>query len=215
MSLKLLIFDLDGTLVNAYPAVAKSVNFTLKQLGFPPKTFNQIKRAVGWGDRELLAQFVGQELADKALLFYRPHHLKALKTGVRFLPGAKVLLKWAKSQGFRLAIATNRPSMFTHEILKGLKVDKDFDCILCADQAKKPKPHADMLLSICRTLKTNKEEAWYVGDMTIDVNCGNNAKVKTIAVATGSSTKKELKELNPYRIIGTINQLKNIIKETL
>jgi HAD superfamily hydrolase (TIGR01509 family) len=158
-----------------------------------------------------MAQFVGEKLADQALKFYRPHHLKAIKTGVRFLPGARSFLKNAKSQGLMLALATNRPSMFTEEILKGLKIRLLFDCVLCADKAKRPKPHPDMLWEICRKLKVQRQEAWYVGDMTIDLNCGHKAGIKTIAVATGSSTKKELKELNPYRIIDTINQLKKLL----
>ena len=57
--IKLIIFDLDGTLVNAYPAVACSVNYTLKALGFGPRSDALIKRSVGWGDRQLMAHFVG------------------------------------------------------------------------------------------------------------------------------------------------------------
>lgn len=208
---RLLIFDLDGTLVNAYGAVAKSVNFTLKELGFSLRSPYEIKRAVGFGDRQLMVHFVGEELADQALSLYRPHHLKALKIGVRFLPGTRLFLKWAKSNGYMLAIATNRPTMFTEEILRCLDIRKLFDVVLCADRASRPKPYPDMLLSICRTLGVPKGEAFYIGDMTIDLNCGRKAKIDTIGVVTGSSTKKELKKLKPYRIIDNINQLKKLI----
>ena len=57
--IKLVIFDLDGTLVNAYPAVAKSVNYTLKVLGLAPRSPAEIKRSVGEGDRRLVMKFVG------------------------------------------------------------------------------------------------------------------------------------------------------------
>ena len=209
--IRLAIFDLDGTLVNAYPAVVASVNFTLAKLGFPKKTPHSIKRAVGWGDSQLMVQFVGEELADRALKLYRPHHLKALKTGVSFLPGAEVLLTWAKAQGLLLAIASNRPKIFTQAILKGLKTYKIFDQVLCADKAKKPKPSPDILLEICRDLKVKKQETLFVGDMTIDLNCGASAGIKTVGVATGSNTKKELKEWKPYRIIDKIIQLKKLV----
>src|SRR3990167_4287263 len=56
--IKLIIFDLDGTLMNAYPAVEASINFTLKELGLPVQNKDKIRRAVGWGDRQLLARFV-------------------------------------------------------------------------------------------------------------------------------------------------------------
>jgi len=211
--IRLVIFDLDGTLVNAYQAVTQSVNFTLEQLAFPKKTAYQIKRAVGWGDRQLMAQFVGEELADKALKIYRPHHLNALKNGVRFLPGAKETLKWCKAKGLLLAIASNRPTVFTQAIIKGLGVEQRFDLVLCADKAKRPKPYPDILLEICRKLKINKQQVLFVGDMTIDVHCGANAAIKTVAVATGSNTKKELNQSKPYKIINQITQLKKVIEK--
>ncbi|MBF0490343.1 MAG: HAD family hydrolase [Candidatus Omnitrophica bacterium] len=206
-----MIFDLDGTLVNAYPAVVSSVNFTLQKLGFPKKTAYQIKRAVGWGDKQLVVQFVGEELAGEALQLYRQHHLKALETGVRFLPGSRALLKWCRAQGLMLAIASNRPLMFTKVILQGLGVEEMFDQVLCGDQVKKAKPYPDMLLSICRKCKIKKSETLFVGDMTIDLNCGARAGIRTVGVATGSNTKKELLELKPYKIIDSINQLKTLI----
>ena len=213
--IRLVIFDLDGTLVNAYPAVVDSVNFTLQKLGFPKKSSYQIKRAVGWGDRQLMVQFVGEKLADKALKIYRPHHLKALGSGVRFLPGAKSILSWCKAQGLLLAIASNRPTVFTKTILKGLGVNQDFALVLCADRARKPKPYPDMLLQICRKLKIKKQQAIFIGDMTIDIHCGSRAGIKTAAVATGSNTKKELNQLRPYKIIDRISQLKTIIAKGL
>jgi phosphoglycolate phosphatase len=211
---RLVVFDLDGTLVNAYPAVSRSVNYTLKKLGFAPRSHAQIKRAVGWGDRQLLASFIGEKLADRAIKIYRPHHAQALVApgGVRFLRGAKPMLNWLKSQDYRLAIATNRPTRFTLIILKVLKVRDHFDVVLCADRAKRGKPSPDMLLAILKKLKTTKSHTLYVGDMTIDVNTGRNAGIRTVAVTTGSSTTKELKTLQPYRIISTISQLKTIIR---
>jgi len=212
--IRCLIFDLDGTLVNAYPAVVSSVNYTLESLGFPKKTAYQIKRAVGWGDRQLMAQFVGEKLADQAIKLYRPHHQQALAKGVRFLPGALDLLKWAHAQGLKVAIATNRPEMFTLVILQGLNATDHFDQICCADKAKEPKPHPAMLLEICRRLKVKKHEVLFVGDMTIDLNCGANAGIRTVGIPTGSNKKKELKELKPYKIIDKLNQLKQVIALT-
>ena len=211
--IKLLIFDLDGTLVNAYPAIIQSVNYTLDQLGLPHRSDTAIKKAVGHGDRQLMAHFVGEELSLKALKFYRAHHLKALKTGVSFLPGAKEILPWAQSEGVRLAIASNRPTKFTKVILKSLHADVYFDMVLCADKASRPKPYPDMLKAICKKLKVKKAQCIYIGDMTIDIQCGVSAGIKTIAVATGSNTKNELKESSPYKIINYISQLKQLFKE--
>jgi phosphoglycolate phosphatase-like HAD superfamily hydrolase len=92
-----------------------------------------------------------------------------------------------------------------------LKVDKLFDYVLCADKARRPKPYPDMLWEIGRKLKVKKQETLFVGDMIIDLNCGAKAGIKTVAVTTGSNTKKELNELKPYKIINNVGQLKKEI----
>ncbi len=211
--IKLIIFDLDGTLVNAYPAVSQSVNDTLKQLGFPRRTHADIKRSVGWGDRHLMAHFVGEDLADKAMRLYRPHHAWTLASpgSVKFLAGTKTLLPFLRREGYRLAIASNRPTRFTRIILKVLGIRHYFDMVLCADRAQRPKPYPDMLFDILKRLKVPKSQALYVGDMTIDVTTGQRAGIKTIAVTTGSSTRAELKRLKPAYLIAKINQVKIIL----
>ena len=213
--IKLVIFDLDGTLVNAYPAVSRSVNYTLESLGFAPRSHAEIKRSVGGGDRKLMVHFVGEKLADRALVIYRPHHTKALevKGAVKLLPGAWGILKFLKSKGYKLAIASNRPAKFTRIILKVLGILPFFDVVLCADKVGRPKPYPDILWAIARRLGLEGQEVLYVGDMTIDINCARRAGVRMVAVATGSSSKKELKDLKPWRIISKINQLKEILME--
>jgi phosphoglycolate phosphatase len=211
--IKLVIFDLDGTLVDAYPAVSRSVNYTLGSLGFAPRSYVQIKRSVGSGDRNLMVRFVGEKLGDQALAIYRPHHVKALKVkgAVKFLPGARGVLEFLKGKGYSLAIASNRPTKFTRIILRELGVLKFFNAVLCADKVDRPKPYPDILRAIAKRLSLGKSEVLYVGDMTIDVNCARRAGVRMVAVATGSNSKKELKDLKPWRIISRISQLKKII----
>lgn len=213
MKKTLIIFDLDGTLVNAYPAVVLSVNETLKTLGFKPRSALAIKRAVGMGDRQLLAQFVGDGLAGAALEIYRPHHEQALLHHVRWLPTVLPTIKKLKASRMRLAIATNRPSQFTRLILSELDAHKYFDIVLCADQVANPKPYPDMIHKINEEMKVHQSEVCYVGDMTIDVHTGQQAGVETIAVSTGSSTIKELKALKPKAIISKMSQILTLIRE--
>ena len=157
-----------------------------------------------------MVHFVGEKLADKAIAIYRPHHIKDLasKGAVRLLPGAGGTLKFLKAKGYKLAIASNRPTQFTRIILKELGVLKFFNVVLCADRTSKPKPYPDILWAIAKRLDLDRKEVLYVGDMTIDVNCARRAGIRMVAVATGSSSKKELKDLKPWRIISKINELK-------
>jgi len=141
MTKKLFIFDLDGTLVDAYAAIISSLNFTMRALGAATQDEKTIKKAVGRGDQKLLESFVRPADIKKALAIYRRHHLYSLKTQIRWLPAAKELLRCLKKKGKRLAIASNRPVRFTKIILKSLGASKFFDKVLCADQLKFGKPH--------------------------------------------------------------------------
>jgi len=212
-SIELVIFDLDGTLVDAYPAIVESFNFAMRKMGLPLRHPSVIRRAVGWGDQNLLKPFVAPELLTKALLFYRKHHTASLKRGTRFLPGARAALAFLQRKGYKLAVASNRPTKFSHIILKHLKIKNNFDYILCGDKVDKAKPHPEILHRILKKLSVKPAEALYVGDMTVDVEAGNRAGVKTVAVLTGSSTKRELGRLKPYKIIGKIGELKTILNQ--
>ena len=211
-AIKAVIFDLDGTLVNAYRAVAESMNFALKAGGFPAVSALTIKRSVGWGDRHLIEGFVGKKHAPKVLAAYRRHHKRSLETGVTFLPGAKKLLEELDREGYILAIATNRPARFTKIILKVLNIDGHFDHVLCADKIRRPKPAPDILRLILKKYRLSVHEAIYVGDMTIDVETGNRARVRTAAVLTGSSTHAEISALKPFAVIPRISHVKQIIR---
>lgn len=211
--LKLVIFDLDGTLVDAYQGVASSLNYALAQLNGAPIDDLRIKRSVGWGDRHLIATFVGEEDVDKALSIFRQHHARALKEGTVFLPGAKQLLSKLKAEKYTLAVASNRPSRFTHIILKHLRLQQAFDHVLCADKVAQPKPAPDILEKILKKFSLTADEALYVGDMTVDVEAGNRAGIKTVAVVTGSSTKSELASLKPFKIIAKVSQVAQIVDD--
>ena len=211
-ALRLIIFDLDGTLVDAYQPVAGSLNYALKRLGYESLNDETIKRSVGWGDKNLLARFVRPDDLEKTLAIYRRHHKIALRRGTKFLPGARSLITFLRARGYKLAVASNRPTVFTRIILKHLKVLDQFSMVLCADKAKRPKPAGDMLKAIFKKLAVAPAQALYVGDMTIDVDTGRNAGVRTVAVATGSCTREELIAREPFRLISSLKELRDVLK---
>lgn len=208
--IKLIIFDLDGTLVNAYQAIISSVNFTLRKIGYPAQSSQKILKAVGWGDKSLLGAFVKEQDIEKALVIYRRHHKVSLARLSRLLPFVKGTLDYLKCSGLKLAIASNRPTEFTNLILRRLKIKEYFAYCLCADKLAQGKPHPEILLKVIEKLDVSKKEALYVGDMAIDALAGNNAGIKTVIVKGGLSTLKEIKAARPYKVIETIAYLKNI-----
>jgi len=206
--IKLVIFDLDGTLVDAYQAVSASLNHALSSCGYAKLDDYTVQRSVGWGEKVLIQKFVKPQHIDQVLSVYRVHHRAALRSGTKFLPGAREILDELKGLGFRLAIASNRPSPFTHIILKHLNVREHFDMVVCADEVPQPKPASDMLDRIVTLKGIRRDQELYVGDMTIDVETGKNAGIRIVSVLTGSSTREEIEALAPDMIIENISKLK-------
>lgn len=208
--IRLVIFDLDGTLVNAYPAIISSFNYTMKRLRLPVQDDLIIRRAVGWGDENLLRPFVKEKDLPAALSVYRKYHKSALK-GSRLFPEVNKVLAYLRDKGYILAIASNRPTSFSWILIRHLKLKNYFSYVLCADKLKHIKPHPEIINTIMRKFALRPKDTLYVGDMTIDAQAGRRAKVKTIIVTTGSSDKSEIIKERPYRIIRSVPQLLRIL----
>lgn len=209
-NIKAIIFDLDGTLVDAYKPIESSFNFSMRKLGLPVQSSLTIRKAVGWGDSQLLAPFVPKKRLGQALKIYRENHKETLKKDARLFPGVKKLLS-ALSYRYILAVASNRPTQFSKILVKALKIDKYFSFLLCADSLKEGKPAPEILQRIIRHFGLKAQEAIYVGDMAIDAQTAHRARTKAIIVTTGSSKRREIEKEKPYRIISRIRDLEKIL----
>lgn len=208
--IKLIIFDLDGTLINAYPAITGSFNYVMLKLGYVRQKPLTIRRAVGWGDKNLLKPFVRIKDLDKALSLYRRHHKQALLKHSRVFAKVYQVLEYLKNKGYKLAIASNRPTRFSWILIRHLKLKKYFDYVLCADKLRAGKPHPEILNKIVREFRTKSTDTMYVGDMVIDAQAGRRAGIRTIILTTGSNTEKEIRTGKPYLIIKNITELKKV-----
>lgn len=205
--IKAIAFDLDGTLINAYPAVEESINFLMKRFGLPVIDGDVIKRTVGLGDRNLVEAFVGSGHIEEAMPVYREYHAQALLRGSSFLPGARQTLEDLKAQGYRLGIASNRPKRFSLIVMEHLGMVHFFDRILCGDELERAKPHPDILLQLMREWNLSNEEMLFVGDMDVDVQTAKNAKVPMVAVLTGSCSEEDLRANGADMILNDVAEL--------
>ena len=210
----LIVFDLDGTLIDAYPAITRSFNYTMRRFAYPVRDAAVIRRAVGWGDRNLLQPFVREQDLDRALAVYRRHHAKALVRYSRLFPGVKSLLSELKKRRFLLAVASNRPTRFSAILLRHLDIRRYFDRVLCGDKLTNMKPHPEILRTLMAVLRVKPAQTLYVGDMVIDAQTGRRAKVKTIMVTTGSSSIAEIRKERPFKIIHRVKALLPLLADT-
>lgn len=208
----LVVFDLDGTLVDAYQAITESVNVMLKTLGLPLQAHRTVKRSVGWGVDTLMRCFVPEEKAAEALVLFRAHHDTRLRDNVRLLPGVRTLLPFLRERGCCLAIASNRPTQFCHIILKSAGIDQYFDQVICGDAVKNPKPAPDMVREILKRTRISPKRAVFVGDMSVDVLCARAAGVFSVAVPTGSCTRREIRQAGPDLFLERISGIRQLFK---
>ena len=206
---KLFIFDLDGTLTDAYRAIEKSLNFTRFKLDYEPVSFDTVKKNIGNGDKNFVAAFFPKHNVDTALAIYRAHHKKSLKKYAKMKPYARMLLYNLKRKKKLVALATNRPSYYTNIVLTFLRVKKYFDYILCADQIKSLKPNPKILYMILKKLKIKKQETVYSGDMNVDMETAHKAGIDAVFIAGGSST---VKEVSKYKNKKTVYSLRGFFK---
>ncbi|MDD5254665.1 MAG: HAD family hydrolase [Candidatus Omnitrophica bacterium] len=208
---RLVIFDLDGTLVNAYPAIIESFNYAMRAGGYPVQAPGIIRAAVGWGDKNLIAPFVRARDLKRVLAAYRRHHRESLRRKSRLLKGARSVLARLKRKSIKLAVASNRPTRFARILIRHLKIAGYFDYVLCSDRLKNIKPHPEILRNIMRRLKTGPRHTVFVGDMVIDAQAGKRARVKTIIVSTGSSSRAAIARVKPYAVIRSLAELSALL----
>jgi len=204
---KLYIFDLDGTLADAYHAIEKSLNFTLKKIGLPTVSYLEAKRKVGRGDRIFMETFFPKESIKRALKIYRAHHKEAVLTHTRLKPNAKKILHTLRHRGKITAIASNRPSYFTNLILKALGISKYFNLVLCADQLKCNKPNPRILNTIVKKFALKKQDAVFVGDMDIDLKTAKRAKIDFVFIRGGSTPLSAIRKHKDIRIINSLKEI--------
>jgi phosphoglycolate phosphatase len=210
--ISLLIFDLDGTLVNTLEDIAASVNYTLSRLGSPVLPLDRVRQYVGDGIEMLMARSLGERngrLAD-AVTLYKEHHRQNLVVRSRLYPSVRETLEHFKS--LPLSMISNKSAEFIGPLLDGLGIGHYFKIIIGADAGLQLKPAPDAVLRILSELGVSKERAVMVGDGTADIKAGRAAGVLTCAVTYGFRSEDELRTAGPDHVIHELSELKNLFK---
>jgi phosphoglycolate phosphatase len=205
------LFDLDGTLLDSYPAITASVNHVRSLHGLGPLSVAEVTRHVGRGPDYLLSRTVGVGDPPANLAAYRAHHPGVLREGTRLLPGAREVLEGLHARGLRQAVCSNKPVAFTRELVAYLGVAGFLDVVLGPEDVARNKPAPDMLLGALFRLGVGPSEALYVGDMTVDVEAARAAGVRVWVVATGSDTAEALDHARPDRRLDHLEDLLRLI----
>jgi phosphoglycolate phosphatase len=193
----LLIFDLDGTLIESKWDIAFAVNLTLVELGLPERPVEEIFGFVGDGVKRLLRLAVGEENLDRyeqALKVFRGHYLDHCLDRTIFYPGIEPMLRhFGRKQK---AVATNKAIEYTRVILQGLGA-QHFPLVVGGDNGFGLKPEPGMLLHIMEAVGASKERTVLIGDSTNDINGGHNAGIRVCAVGYGMGNREKMAACKP------------------
>lgn len=209
---RLLIFDLDGTLVNTLEDITASVNFTLSRLGRPLLPMDTVRQYVGDGITILLSRSLGDhvELLDDAVGIYTVHHSKNLVVRSRLYPGVHGTLE--HFQGIPLAVISNKADDLVRPLLERLGIAGYFRVVLGADAGLPLKPAPDAVIRVVSDLGAPKDQTVIVGDGATDIRAGKAAGVITCAVTYGFRSGEELQAAGPDHVIHAFPELTRIFQ---
>jgi phosphoglycolate phosphatase len=201
------VFDLDGTLVDSFAAIAASVNHVRANYALPPLTVEEVQQQVGRGAEYLLERTVPKGVLAENLANYRAHHPTVMFELTRFLPGASTLLASLHQRGKKVGLCSNKPRLFSDELLRHFGLAACFDVVLGPEDVPRPKPAPDMLLTAVDRLGLACDHVLYVGDMVVDIQTARAAGVRVWAVASGSEQRQALVEAKPDRLLTDLREM--------
>ncbi len=188
-SLKAVIFDLDGTLVDTADEFVTIVQALRAEHGRAAMDPLRIRASVSNGARALvsLALDMPEDSADFETQRLRLLELytQVLGTVARPYPGISELLSELNQRGLQWGIATNKPRAYTEPLLERLDMRPQAGSVVCPDDVTERKPHPESLLRNCRELACTPDQAIYIGDHLRDIEAGKRAGMYTIAAAYG------------------------------
>ncbi|MBQ7553453.1 MAG: HAD family hydrolase [Bacteroidaceae bacterium] len=214
---KLVVFDLDGTLINTIADLATSTNHALQQLGYPTHDIESYKFRVGNGINNLFRRALPEgEKTDENVLRVRREFIpyyNAHNTDLsRPYPGMAELLEDLQAQGVLLAVASNKYQEATTKIISELLPSIRFSAVLGQREGINIKPDPQIVYDILTITGISKHDILYVGDSGVDMQTGSNAGVETCGVTWGFRPRAELEPFNPKHIVDSVEELKKIIK---
>ena len=212
---KLIIFDLDGTLLNTLSDITSSINYSLELHGYEKVSEEYIRKIIGQGINTTISRCIHEINNVEVLVssfrdYYRAHMCD------KTIPYENIIdvLKSLKDQGYKLAVATNKNDAIAKELIFHFFGDS-FDIIQGPDDNTPRKPDPTIFNKILNSLNISKEETLYIGDSFVDIQFATNCDVDLALVTYGFKTKEELLDkLNnkKARLINEPTDILNILK---
>ena len=212
---KLVMFDLDGTLVDSVPDLAAAVDDMLRQLGREPAGVDKVRCWVGNGALVLVRRALADSMehdgidpqeADAALELFMEAYANAAGHTVRY-PGVLECLDALQAAGVALALITNKPERFIPELLREQQLDGYFDWIIGGDTLPQKKPDPAALLHVMAQADATARNSLFVGDSRNDILAARAAGVPCVALTYGYNHGEDIALEQPELTIDNLCEL--------
>ena len=214
---KLIIFDLDGTLIDTRKDIADACNYALEQCGYPPRELDEYNMLVGRGIYNLFRSALPEWTANEALVaqmkdHFVPYYNEHLCDFTRPYEGIMETLEALSQKGISFAVASNKYQEGTEQLVRKFFGKFNFVRILGQRDGMPIKPDPQIVAEAMEALPgITEDEVVYCGDSDVDMQTGMNAGVKTIGVTWGFRTREELAAYSPWALIDRPQDIIDII----
>ena len=214
---KLVIFDLDGTLLNTIEDLGQAANYALERNGYATHSMASYPYFVGNGVRRLMTRVLPEDARDDEtvdrvlgdfLEYYDVHCTDYTKPYI----GMPELLQDLRDMGVAMAVASNKYQKAVDKIITHFYPDINFIAIEGHREGVNVKPDPSILFSILAKARAPKAEALYIGDSGVDMDAGRRAYIDTVGVTWGFRSKKELVEYHADAIVNNPVDILDIVE---
>ena len=216
--MRLIVFDLDGTLLNSLEDLADSANWVLEQHGFPTHPVDAYRYFVGDGVRKLIERILPQEERTEARIeqcrqefvaYYKVH----MEDKTSVYEGITELLAELKNRGLKIAVATNKVHIAVKPLMEKYFPEIRFDSMIGQREGVPVKPAPQIMFDILKETGCEPSEALHVGDTATDMQLAHNAGVTPVGVLWGYRPLEELQEAGAKFIIEKPEELLRLVHE--
>lgn len=210
---KLIIFDLDGTLLDTREDIARGCNHALRACGYPEHDTDDFNRMVGRGIYNMLLAAMPEECRCEDRLevmvkHFMPYYHEHIADFTVPYPGIMELMDKLSEEGIRIAVASNKYQSGTEALIEKFFGKYDLLKVLGQRDGYPIKPDPGVILEIMEDMPgLKKEEVVYCGDSDVDMQTGNNAGVRTIGVTWGFRSREELLANNPWLLADNVDDI--------
>ena len=221
MTIKAVIFDLDGTITAFnldYMTLRSEVRSFLIKTGVPASVlfvnesvFDMLNKTEIFMKNNGKSSRTLEKVRNEALAIAERHELEAAKTTC-LLPNVLETLKILKEMGLKIGLCTVNSEKSASYILKTFGIAGFFDAVIPRNKVKRVKPSGEHLEAVLKALKISPKEALLIGDATRDMECAKELKVMAVGLSTGISTQKELMDAGANYLVTSIADLPSLVE---